>query len=154
VEPISIKDRINGLWPGIMNDPRSGKLNFKEKYRILLGKLLPWDIITGFLRSNPQLISGSTKEIDAEKLTEALKDWKFEIDGFVGYERSVVTAGGVSTEEITAKTLESKLKKGLFFCGEIIDTDSDTGGYNLQTAFSTGFLAGQSAAKQIISRLP
>ena len=154
VEPISIKDRINGLWPGIMNDPRSGKLNFKEKYRILLGKLLPWDIITGFLRSNPQLISGSTKEIDAEKLTEALKDWKFEIDGFVGYERSVVTAGGVSTEEITAKTLESKLKNGLFFCGEIIDTDSDTGGYNLQTAFSTGFLAGQSAAKQIISRLP
>ena len=50
-------------------------------------------------------------------------------------------------EEITAKTLESKLVPGLYFAGEVLDIDADTGGYNLQTAFSTGYLAGISAAK-------
>ena len=61
----------------------------------------------------------------------------------------MITAGGVSTEEIVAKTMESKLREGLYFCGEILDMDCDTGGYNLQCAFSTGLLAGQSAAKSL-----
>lgn len=73
-----------------------------------------------------------------------------EIEGFVGYERCVVTAGGVSTEDLTAKTLESRLVPGLYFAGEVLDLDADTGGYNLQTAFSTGYLAGQSAAKSLL----
>lgn len=163
VELIQIKDRVNGLWPGILSDPRSTRLNYKEKLRILLGKLMPWDVITGFLKCNPQLLAnapkpsrgnryhsqGTEEKIDAEQIAEALKNWKFDIEGFVGYERSVVTAGGIATDEIIAKTLESKLQKGLFFCGEVLDIDSDTGGYNLQTAFSTGLLAGQSAAKVI-----
>jgi predicted flavoprotein YhiN len=72
-----------------------------------------------------------------------------EIEGFVGYERCVVTAGGVSTEDMTPKTLESRIVPGLYFAGEVIDLDADTGGYNLQTAFSTGYLAGISAAKSI-----
>ena len=70
-----------------------------------------------------------------------------EITGYVGYERCVITAGGVSQEEITPKTLESKMTSGLYFAGEILDLDADTGGYNLQIAFSTGYLAGMSAAK-------
>lgn len=70
-----------------------------------------------------------------------------EITGYVGYERCVITAGGVSQEEITPKTLESKMTSGLYFAGEILDLDADTGGYNLQIAFSTGYLAGISAAK-------
>ena len=53
----------------------------------------------------------------------------------------------MSLEEVTAKTLESKLTPGLYFAGEVLDLDADTGGYNLQTAFSTGYLAGISAAK-------
>jgi predicted flavoprotein YhiN len=68
----------------------------------------------------------------------------------VGYERCVVTAGGVSQEEMTPKTLESRLVPGLYFAGEIIDLDGDTGAYNLQIAFSTGYLAGVSAAKSLI----
>lgn len=165
VELIQIKDRVNGLWPGILSDPRSTRLNYKEKLRILLGKLMPWDVITGFLKCNPQLLANAPKpsrgnryhsqeaaeKIDAEQIAEALKNWKFDIEGFVGYERSVVTAGGIATDEIIAKTLESKLQKGLFFCGEVLDIDSDTGGYNLQTAFSTGLLAGQSAAKSLLA---
>ena len=73
-----------------------------------------------------------------------------DIRGYVGYERCVITAGGVSTDEITAKTMESRLCPGLYFAGEILDMDGDTGGYNLQTAFSTGMLAGKSAAGAII----
>ena len=72
-----------------------------------------------------------------------------EIVGFVGYERCVITAGGVSTDEVVAKTMESKFQEGLYLCGEILDMDCDTGGYNLQCAFSTGLLAGQSAAKAL-----
>ena len=80
---------------------------------------------------------------------KALKSWKMEIEGYVGYERCVITAGGVSLEEVAPKTLESKLCKDLYFAGEILDLDADTGGYNLQIAFSTGYLAGISAAKNL-----
>ena len=59
----------------------------------------------------------------------------------------MITAGVISQDEVSPKTLESKLIEGLYFAGEILDLDADTGGYNLQTAFSTGYLAGISAAK-------
>ncbi|MDE5889494.1 MAG: NAD(P)/FAD-dependent oxidoreductase, partial [Bacteroidales bacterium] len=59
----------------------------------------------------------------------------------------VITAGGVSADEITPKTLESKRIPGLHIAGELLDLDADTGGYNMQIAFSTGYLAGQAAAK-------
>ena len=72
-----------------------------------------------------------------------------EISGFVGYERCVVTAGGISLDDVNPKTLESKLIKGLHFAGEVLDIDADTGGYNLQAAFSTGYLAGISAAREL-----
>ncbi|MFA4993511.1 MAG: NAD(P)/FAD-dependent oxidoreductase, partial [Candidatus Omnitrophota bacterium] len=62
-------------------------------------------------------------------------------------EEGMVTRGGVSLKEINPRTMESRLIKGLYFCGEMIDVDADTGGFNLQAAFSTGYLAGESAAK-------
>lgn len=71
----------------------------------------------------------------------------FDIAGYVGYERAVVTAGGVSTDEIIPKTMESRLVPGLYFAGEVLDLDADTGGYNLHTAFCTGYLAGESASR-------
>lgn len=77
------------------------------------------------------------------------QEWKFDIDGYVGYERAVVTAGGVSTEDVLAKTMESRIVPGLYFCGEVLDIDADTGGYNLQCAFATGALAGINAAKSL-----
>jgi predicted flavoprotein YhiN len=150
-----LTERISAFWKEISNDSRSTRLNFKEKYRILLGKLIPWELITGFIKCNSMPVSKSgnkIKDLNAAGVSElaaALKGWKFDIEGFVGYERSVVTAGGISSDGIVAKTMESKFRKGLYFCGEILDMDSDTGGYNLQTAFSTGYLAGISAAKNI-----
>ena len=145
--------RIAELKAEIERDPRSKRLGDKEKTRILLGKLMPWDLIPAFRMMNPQ--AGNRKSADSHcwtgadpaAIAAALKSWRFDIDGYVGYERAVVTAGGVDTTEIIAKTLESRKMPGLFFCGEVLDIDADTGGYNLHLAFATGKLAGESAAR-------
>lgn len=139
VETEDLTVRINGLWNEISKERKSANKQYKDRLRILLTKVLPMSLIPGFSRLNPN--------VDHKTLAKALKNWKMEIAGYVGYERCVVTAGGISMDEITAKTLESKIVPGLHFAGEVLDIDADTGGYNLQTAFSTGYLAGISAAK-------
>ena len=68
---------------------------------------------------------------------------KLTVTGFRPIEEAIITSGGVSTREIDPKTMESKLVKGLYFAGEVIDVDAYTGGFNLQIAFSTGALAGR-----------
>ena len=139
VDMEDLQVRISTLWNEISKDRRNANKLYKDRFRILLTKVLPMSLIPGFTRLNPNA--------DHKTLAKALKNWKMDIAGYVGYERCVITAGGVSLEEVTAKTLESKLTPGLYFAGEVLDLDADTGGYNLQTAFSTGYLAGISAAK-------
>ena len=141
VEPEDLTVRIATLWNKVMKDKRSANKQYKERYRVLLTKVMPMSLIPAFMKANPNT--------DHKTLAKALKSWKMEIDGFVGYERCVVTAGGVSTEDLTPKTLESRIVPGLYFAGEVLDLDADTGGYNLQTAFSTGYLAGICAAKSL-----
>ena len=80
-------------------------------------------------------------------LINAIKHFKLNITGFRPIEEAIITSGGISVKEIDPATMMSKLIGGLFFAGEIIDVDAYTGGFNLQIAFSTGFLAGESAAK-------
>jgi hypothetical protein len=113
--------------------------------RASLRSFLPEALVAPFLRANPDLT--------LENLPKRLKSWTFRIDDYKGYDRAVVTAGGVSLKEIVPKTMGSRLRPGLFFCGEVLDLDGDTGGYNLQIAFSTGALAGTSAAKYLISTI-
>jgi predicted Rossmann fold flavoprotein len=79
-----------------------------------------------------------------------LKDFKLEINGFME-NTSMITCGGVKTSEINPKTMESKIVKGLYFVGEILETYGPTGGYNLQIAFSTGYLGGESVSKSFDS---
>jgi predicted flavoprotein YhiN len=67
---------------------------------------------------------------------------------------AIVTAGGISLKEIDPRTMASRKIKGLYFCGEVIDIDADTGGYNLQAAFSTGYLAGEQAAAYVNLKEP
>lgn len=141
VEPEDLAVRISTLWNEVMKDKRSANKQYKERFRILLTKVMPMSLIQAFIKMNPNT--------DHKTLAKTLKSWKMEIEGYVGYERCVVTAGGVSTEDITPKTLESRIVPGLYFAGEVVDLDADTGGYNLQTAFSTGYLAGISAAKSL-----
>ena len=81
-----------------------------------------------------------------------LKDFEFEIESFRPLEEAIVTAGGVSVSEVDPKTMRSRLVNGLYFAGEVLDADAYTGGYNLQIAFCTGRLAGNSVSKQEGSR--
>ena len=117
----------------------------KNQLRRLLKELMPVSLINPFMESN--------KSLSVKNLSASLKDWRFKIVSYVGYRRAVVTAGGVSTDEIVVKSMQSKKEPRLFFAGEVINLDGDTGGYNLQIAFSTGSLAGASAAQQILKSI-
>ena len=77
-----------------------------------------------------------------DRLVEVLKNFPMKVKGLRPIEEAIVTAGGVNVKEINPKTMESKLVKGLFFAGEVLDVDAYTGGFNVQIAFSTGYLAG------------
>ena len=80
-------------------------------------------------------------------LVKGIKDFRLNIKCTLPLDKAMVTAGGVSLDEVNPHTMESKIVKGLYFCGEILDLDADTGGFNLQAAFSTGYLAGESASQ-------
>ena len=95
-------------------------------------------------------INGDKRCCDVSKtersnLVFVLKNLDFNVKGLRPIEEAIVTAGGVSVKEINPKTMESKLVKGLFFAGEVLDVDAFTGGFNVQIAFSTGFVAGKNA---------
>ena len=92
--------------------------------------------------------TGSQINADERKLlAHSLKSLRFSIEKTLPLSSAMVTAGGVSLKEIDPRTMESRLIRGLYFCGEVMDIDADTGGYNLQAAFSTGFVAGEEAAR-------
>ena len=77
------------------------------------------------------------------KIVKLLKEFEVTLKNFRRIEDGIITAGGVSIKEVNPKTMESKLISGLYFAGEILDVDSYTGGFNLQIAYSTGFVAGK-----------
>ena len=130
----------NQLAQRIKREASSGN----NTLRYLLSKLLPRQIIPAFLHLNKELAQMAPGKA-AERLPQALKQMRFKIVSYVGFQRCVVTNGGVSLKEVSQKTMESKLVPGLFFAGELLDLDGDTGGYNLQIAFSTAVLAVRSA---------
>ncbi len=89
-------------------------------------------------------VNSITKE-ERRSLAEVLKGLRLTVKGFRSIDEAIITSGGVKTSEINPSTMESKLTAGLFFAGEMIDVDAYTGGFNLQIAFSTGYLAGENA---------
>lgn len=113
----------------------------RNSMRTLLRSLMPEVMIGPFIDQH--------RGLSTDSLASALKDWRFRIESYKGYDRAVVTAGGVSLKQVSPKTMASKICPGLFFAGEVLDLDGDTGGYNLQIAFSTGALAGSSAAAML-----
>ncbi|KZX16198.1 putative thiazole biosynthetic enzyme [Methanobrevibacter cuticularis] len=98
--------------------------------------------------SGNKTLSNMTKN-DKNKIIANLKDLNVKINGIMPKETSMITCGGIKTNEINSKTMKSKLCNGLYFAGELIESYGPTGGYNLQIAFSTGFLAGKSVADSI-----
>ena len=128
----------------------------KRKITGIMKEYLPAKMIDPFI----ELIGiGTEKQAhqiiapERERIVELLKALRFNIKAPLPLEKAIVTAGGVSLDEIDPRTMASRKVPGLYFCGEVMDIDADTGGYNLQAAFSTGYVAGESAAKYIKSLL-
>lgn len=126
-----------------------GKKDIKSLLKQLLPSLLI-DVFVDILKINPNKPVNQLNGEEKKRLVNLLKDFRFEVAGYRGWNEAIITAGGVSIKEINPKTMESKIVKNLYFAGEVIDVDGNTGGYNLQIAFSTGWLAGDSSAKQVL----
>lgn len=124
--------------------------NPNKDYVNLLGALLPAKLVPVFAELSGidprRKANGITRE-ERSTIVSLLKEFRLTAEGTRPPEEAVVTSGGVCVKEINPSTMESRLVKGLYFAGEVIDVDAYTGGYNLQIAFSTGRLAGLSAAK-------
>lgn len=116
--------------------------------RTLLQKLLPpplQPVIAQAAGLSQKAFSSSLTEPDRERLIAALKGWRLPVRDYRPFSEAIVTAGGVDLAEVDPQTLASRLVGGLYFAGELLDVDADTGGYNIQAALSTGYLAGKSA---------
>ncbi len=121
----------------------------RKKFRALLKGLLPSKLVpvcaelTG-IPSDAMLHQITAQQRKALRLW--LKDFRLEVTGHRPFSEAIITAGGVDTRRVDPRTMASRIVKGLYFAGEVLDLDADTGGYNLQAAFSTGWVAGRAAA--------
>lgn len=107
---------------------------------LLLQRLIP--VVINNSGIDPFMIVNQINKVQRELLLDSIKNFKLEFKGFRPLEEAIITSGGIHVNEINPSTMESKLVAGLYFAGEIIDVDGLTGGYNLQIAYSTGYLAG------------
>jgi hypothetical protein len=98
---------------------------------------------------SPVSPSGALTAAQLHKLSGLMLGWRFPVTGLLGWQHAQVTAGGVDVSQVNPGTMESRLVKGLYFTGEILDLDGDSGGYNLQWAWSSGYLAGLKAAQSL-----
>ncbi len=128
---------------------REFKAGPKKTLKNTLLALLPRSMAEVFMARlgipSDKKVSHITQE-ERRQIIAMLKSFRLDISRARPLDEAMITRGGVSLKEINPRTMESRLIKGLYFCGEMIDIDADTGGFNLQAAFSTGYLAGESAA--------
>ena len=127
----------------------------KQKFKKILKNLLPLkliDVCCEILQIDGEKQASHINSDERNNLVSWLKSFRFEIKKCRAIEEAIVTSGGVDLREINPKTMESKIAENLYFAGEILNLAGDTGGYNLQAAFSTGRVAGLSAGKQLSHR--
>jgi predicted Rossmann fold flavoprotein len=128
------------------------KTNANKDFINSLSALLPSKMILPFISltgiDERKKVNAITKE-ERKIILSTLKDLRIPLYSFRPIEEAIITSGGIEVKEINPKTMESKVAPGLFFAGEVIDVDAYTGGFNLQIAFSTGYLAGKSAAESL-----
>ena len=126
------------------------RINANKDFVNSLSGLLPSKMIPTFISvtgiDERKKVNAISKE-ERKAILSTLKDFRIPLSSFRPIEEAIVTSGGVEVKEISPKTMESKITPGLYFAGEVIDVDAYTGGFNLQIAFSTGYLAGKSAAE-------
>jgi predicted Rossmann fold flavoprotein len=144
------------LKPGLKGEQIESKLLHKFKTKgetkiknilkdVLPGRLV--DLFVDLLGLNPEKKTNQITQKERRAITGLLKALPLNITGSLPIEEAMVTSGGVSIKDIDPRTMASKVVKGLYFAGELIELAAPSGGYNLQQAFSTGYLAGESAAK-------
>lgn len=115
-----------------------------KQFKNSLDKLLPQKLIPVIInrsKINPDKQVNAITKFERKVLVDLIKSFRIDIRDFRPIDEAIITSGGINIKEINPKTMESKLVKGLFFAGEIIDVDSYTGGFNLQIAYSTGYTA-------------
>lgn len=118
-------------------------------YKNMLKELLPAKLIPVFIRLSaidPAKKINQITQLERKKIITLLKSFKVKITRARPIDEAIVTSGGVDVKEVNPKTMESRKVFGLYFCGEVLDIQGNSGGYNLQAAFSTGYVAGNSAA--------
>ena len=128
---------------------RDFSANQNKLFKNALGGLFPTRLVpvmialSGIEQDKP--VHEITKE-ERKRFAFLIKHWRMEVTGTRGYEEAVITMGGVDVKEVNPSTMESRLVQGLYFAGEVLDLDALTGGFNLQIAWSTGYIAGENAA--------
>lgn len=126
--------------------------NKNKQFKNSLDGLLPAKMIPVIIKladiSPDKKVNEITRQ-ERERLTELLKNLTMTVTGTRGFAEAIITQGGINVKEVNPSTMESKLVKNLYFAGEVLDLDALTGGFNLQIAWSTGYLAGHSAAREI-----
>lgn len=116
-----------------------------KQFKNSLDDLLPKKMIETIVKLSeidPEKPVNEITKIERHRLVSILKDFRLTIKNFRDIDEAIITSGGINIKEVNPKTMESKLVKGLFFAGEILDVDAYTGGFNLQIAYSTGYTAG------------
>lgn len=141
------------LKPALSNEALDKRIlkdfeeNINRNFNNSLDKLLPKNLIPVIVElsgiNQYKKVHEITKE-ERENLVKLIKELKMSISGARGFNEAIITKGGVSVKDINPKTMESKIVPGIYFAGEVLDIDALTGGYNLQVAWSTGYLAGSS----------
>lgn len=111
---------------------------------LLPQKLVP--VIMELAGIGPEKKANCVTKEERKRLLHLIKEFKVHVAGLPGFEKAVITAGGIELNEVDSKTMKSKLVENLYFAGEILDLDGPTGGYNLQVCWSTGYCAGEAAA--------
>ena len=121
--------------------------NQNRQFKNAVGKLFPAKLVPVMVRLSGILPEKKVNVISREErsnFVHFIKHLKMTLTKLRDYDEAIITKGGISTKEIDPKTMESKLMKGVYFAGEVLDLDALTGGFNLQIAWSTGYAAGKS----------
>ena len=131
---------------------RDFELRRLEPIADVLRGLLPKEMVGVALEEialPPERLAGTIRSEERKRLRHWLKNFRLQVTAHRPLAEAIVTAGGIDTREVDPRTMASRLVQGLYFAGEVLDIQADTGGYNLQAAFSTGWLAGRSAATRL-----
>ena len=127
--------------------------NQNKMFKNSLDELLPQKMVPVVIKLSgidPQKKINLVTREERKKIVHLLKEMDLEVEKLLGFDKAVITSGGVSLREVDPKTMRSKVVDNLYFAGEVLDLDAPTGGYNLQEAWSTGYLAGKSAAEDVL----